>query len=77
MNIKRKNYTKLVNFKITPEEYEILKAISDNEKKTSSELFRSFIHEKGKSYIEYKRELEKAHWEKMDEDYIDWSFDPT
>lgn len=63
MNIKPKNYTKLVNFKITPEEYEILKAISDSEK-TSSELFRSFIHEKGKSYIEYKEELEKAHWEK-------------
>lgn len=77
MNIKPKNYTKLVNFKITPEEYEILKAISDSEKKTSSELFRSFIHEKGKSYIEYKDELERAHWEQMDEDYIDWSSDPT
>ena len=32
MNIKPKTYTKLVNFKISPEEYEILKAIADSEK---------------------------------------------
>ncbi len=47
MNIKPKTYTKLVNFKISPEEYEILKAIADSEKKSASELFRIFIREKG------------------------------
>ena len=79
MNIKPKVYTKLINFKISPEEYELLRVISEEEKKTFSELFRDFIHdhEIGKSYIEYKNELSQAHWEKMDEEYIDWSFDPT
>ena len=46
MNIKPKTYTKLVNFKISPEEYEILKAIADSEKKSASELFRIFIRER-------------------------------
>ena len=46
MNISPKIYTKVVNFKITPEEYEILKAVSDKEKTSSSELFRSFIKQK-------------------------------
>lgn len=56
MNIKPKVYTKLVNFKISPEEYEILRAISEEEKKPSSELFRDFIKEK-------QREIE---WVKME-----------
>lgn len=56
MNIKPKIYTKLVNFKISPEEYEILKIISEEEKKSSSELFRDFINEK-------QREIE---WVKME-----------
>lgn len=54
MNIKPKTYTKLVNFKISPEEYEILKAIADSEKKSASELFRMFIHEKGKPVLDDK-----------------------
>lgn len=46
MNIKPKFYTKLVNFKISPDEYDILKSISEEEKKPASELFRDFIKEK-------------------------------
>lgn len=56
MNIKPKIYTKLVNFKISPDEYEILKLISEEEKKPASEIFREFIKEK-------QREIE---WVKME-----------
>jgi predicted DNA-binding protein len=57
MNIKPKFYTKLVNFKISPEEYEILKAISEEEKKPASELFRDFIKEKQKEIEWIKMEI--------------------
>lgn len=56
MNIKPKTYTKQVLFKITPEDYEILKAITEEENTSSSELFRTFIREK-------QREIE---WVKFD-----------
>ena len=49
-------YSKQVLFKITPDEYEILKLISEEEKKPASELFRNFIKEK-------QREIE---WIKME-----------
>ena len=56
MNIKPKTFTKMVAFKITPEEYEILKAISEEEKITASDFFRDCIREK-------QREIE---WVKME-----------
>lgn len=46
MNVSPKIYTKVVNFKISPEEYEILKAVSEKEQTSSSDLFRSFIKQK-------------------------------
>lgn len=46
MNIKPKFYTRLVNFKISPDEYNILKTMSEQEKKPASELFRDFLREK-------------------------------
>lgn len=60
MNIKPKTYTKMVAFKITPEEYEILKVISEEEKKTSSDLFRTFIKQKQKE-IEWTKMEETTH----------------
>jgi hypothetical protein len=66
MNIKPKTYTKLVNFKISPEEYEILKAIADSEKKSASELFRMFIREKGQSYIDWKEQQAQNHWDSVE-----------
>lgn len=59
MNIKPKTYTKMVAFKITPEEYEILKVISEEEKRTSSDLFRSFIKQKQKEIEWTKMELQQ------------------
>ena len=67
MNIRPKTYTKLVNFKISPEEYEILKAIADSEKKSASELFRLFIREKGQSYIYWKEEQSQHYWERLED----------
>lgn len=46
MNIKPKTYTKMVAFKISPQEYDILKIISEEQDKTASDLFRGFINQK-------------------------------
>lgn len=55
MNINPKVYTKLINFRISENEYEILKAISEEENKPASEVFRNFIREKQKQ-IEFVKE---------------------